>query len=264
MSPSRVTSWRDYPTCLCNNWTYFCIWLADCVIKGGNWQVPANANLAHKTWLTLAALLHTSMFATVVRSEIGILIGEEEFFKRRNWGSGATPRAAARLTWSRPPRCPQLYPAILSPPQTDDAPSYACGARRFTFISAYSVIAQLRPTDAATHTALFLICRRLPYLLLFPVTGLAADRLNRGALLVAVCLVEGAVSFTLPLVQQRQDIWYALHRGRLRDDAAANTSQCPLFHTNSVCSSTHARTVVQRLIPADPGPVSYLLLADCT
>ncbi|KAG2432001.1 hypothetical protein HYH02_013072 [Chlamydomonas schloesseri] len=113
MSP-RVTSWRDYPACLCNNWTYFCIWLADCVIKGGNW---------------------------------------------------------------------------------------------FTFISAYSVIAQLRPNDAATHTALFLICRRLPYLLLFPVTGLAADRLNRGALLVAVCLVEGAVSFTLPLVQQRQDIW---------------------------------------------------------
>ena len=79
--------------------------------------------------------------------------------------------------------------------------------RRFTFISAYSVIAQLRPNDAATHTALFLICRRVPYLLLFPVTGLAADRLNRGALLVAVCLAEGAVSFTLPLVQQQQNIW---------------------------------------------------------
>ncbi|KAG2431993.1 hypothetical protein HYH02_013066 [Chlamydomonas schloesseri] len=77
----------------------------------------------------------------------------------------------------------------------------------FTFIAAYTVIARLSPFDAATHTALFLICRRLPYLLLFPVTGLAADRLNRGALLVAVCLVEGAASFTLPLVQQRQDIW---------------------------------------------------------
>ncbi|PNW82981.1 hypothetical protein CHLRE_06g302000v5 [Chlamydomonas reinhardtii] len=111
---ARVTSLKDYPACLCNNLTYFCIWLADCVIKGGNW---------------------------------------------------------------------------------------------FTFISAYSVIAQLRPNDAATHTALFLICRRVPYLLLFPVTGLAADRLNRGALLVAVCLVEGAVSFTLPLVQQQQNIW---------------------------------------------------------
>ncbi|KAG2422535.1 hypothetical protein HYH02_015422 [Chlamydomonas schloesseri] len=60
----------------------------------------------------------------------------------------------------------------------------------FTFIAAYTVIARLSPFDAATHTALFLICRRLPYLLLFPVTGLAADRLNRGALLVA-----------------RQDIW---------------------------------------------------------
>ncbi|KAG2428993.1 hypothetical protein HXX76_011237 [Chlamydomonas incerta] len=77
----------------------------------------------------------------------------------------------------------------------------------FTFIAAYAVIARLSPFDAATHTALFLICRRVPYLLLFPVTGLAADRLNRGALLVAVCLLEGAVSFTLPLVQQRQDIW---------------------------------------------------------
>ena len=79
--------------------------------------------------------------------------------------------------------------------------------RRFTFIAAYAIISHLSPFDAATHTALFLICRRVPYLLLFPVTGLAADRLNRGALLVAVCLAEGAVSFTLPLVQQQQNIW---------------------------------------------------------
>ena len=34
---ARVTSLKDYPACLCNNLTYFCIWLADCVIKGGNW-----------------------------------------------------------------------------------------------------------------------------------------------------------------------------------------------------------------------------------
>ncbi len=47
---------------------------------------------------------------------------------------------------------------------------------------------------------MFLVCRRLPYLLLFPLSGLAADRLDRGLLLLACCLVEGAVSFALPLV----------------------------------------------------------------
>ncbi|KAG2496934.1 hypothetical protein HYH03_004940 [Edaphochlamys debaryana] len=71
----------------------------------------------------------------------------------------------------------------------------------FTFVAAYAVITELSGADAATHTALFLICRRAPYLVLFPLTGLAADRLNRGALLVVVCLLQGAVSFSLPLVR---------------------------------------------------------------
>ncbi|KAG2496935.1 hypothetical protein HYH03_004941 [Edaphochlamys debaryana] len=72
----------------------------------------------------------------------------------------------------------------------------------FTFVAAYAVITELSAADhPATHTALFLICRRAPYLVLFPLTGLAADRLNRGALLVVVCLLQGAVSFSLPLVR---------------------------------------------------------------
>lgn len=71
----------------------------------------------------------------------------------------------------------------------------------FTFVAAFAVIQQLSPAaSASTHIALFLVCRRLPYLLLFPLSGLAADRLDRGLLLLACCLVEGAVSFSLPLV----------------------------------------------------------------
>jgi hypothetical protein len=70
-------------------------------------------------------------------------------------------------------------------------------------VAAYATIAELAGDDAALHTALFLVCRRLPYLLLFPLSGLAADRLNRGALLIATCLVQSAVSFSLPLVRMQ-------------------------------------------------------------
>ncbi|GIL75360.1 hypothetical protein Vretimale_7933 [Volvox reticuliferus] len=71
----------------------------------------------------------------------------------------------------------------------------------FTFVAAYATIADLSGDDAALHTALFLVCRRLPYLVLFPLSGLAADRLNRGGLLIAACLLQSAVSFSLPLVR---------------------------------------------------------------
>ncbi|GIL51248.1 hypothetical protein Vafri_7102 [Volvox africanus] len=50
------------------------------------------------------------------------------------------------------------------------------------------------------------MCRRVPYLLLFPLSGLAADRLNRGSLLVASCLLQSAVSFSLPLVRLSRQI----------------------------------------------------------
>ncbi|GLI62002.1 hypothetical protein VaNZ11_004575 [Volvox africanus] len=76
----------------------------------------------------------------------------------------------------------------------------------FTYVAAYDIIAELSGDDAALHTALFLVCRRLPYLLLFPLSGLAADRLNRGSLLIAACLLQSAVSFSLPLVRMSRQI----------------------------------------------------------
>ena len=77
----------------------------------------------------------------------------------------------------------------------------------FTFVACYSVIQSLTD-DPGVPVSLFLMSRRLPYLAWFTVSGFTADRANKGMVLVACCLLEGAVSLCLPLVHARQQLWW--------------------------------------------------------
>lgn len=72
----------------------------------------------------------------------------------------------------------------------------------FTFVAAFRVLRALSPTPEIA-ISWFLLSRRIPYLLTFPLSGAAADHFNRGAILVASCALQAACNAGLVLVSER-------------------------------------------------------------
>lgn len=79
----------------------------------------------------------------------------------------------------------------------------------FTYVAAYSLLPSLLPqnSDPGFLIGLFLLCRRIPYLVWFPAAGFVADNVNRGAVLITCGVLEALVSFSLPFITSYDQIW---------------------------------------------------------